>query len=375
MASERDDAADGVRGEGRRQAATRSPERRAGVRGEGRAAWSATRSPEAPAATRPRPEGAGKARVRTCVGCGERADADAPGLPLVRLILGPGGIVAVDPGDGGFGRGAHVHPRPDCLARAVQRGLPRAAKGRVSGVVLAHQDLGAEDAERPAAMDHGGSIFTEPGGSATPGAAIAGAPAGGIAPLTAASLARAIRQAVDRRVAGLLHAAVRSRGVAIGADAVSGACARGEAELVVVACDAAAGAELPEVRRAIAGGRAAAWGTKRALGVIAGGRRDEGVALLAITSGRIAAAAQEAIRVSDACASAERGAAAPERPGGGTTAQRGRSARSAPVKAPPRAIAKNEDAGVAEPGSTVRDPVVDGAAAKRRPRGWVRRIG
>jgi hypothetical protein len=30
---------------------------------------------------------------------------------------------------------------------------------------------------------------------------------------------------------------------------------------------------------------------------------------------------------------------------------------------------------VAEPGPGVRDPVVDGGAARRRPRGWVRRIG
>src|SRR5690349_23207315 len=51
--------------------------------------------------------------------------------------------------------------------------------------------------------------------------------------------------------------------------------------------------------RADAAGRGAAWGTKGSLGSIAGGRREQGVALLAITSGRIGAAAAEAIRVAE----------------------------------------------------------------------------
>lgn len=309
----------------------------------------------------PQPAAAGKARVRTCVGCGERTDVgaqphpSAPALPLVRLILGPDGSIAVDPGDGGFGRGAHVHPRPDCLAKAVQRGLPRVTRGRAE------------------------AVHVEPEGTA---------------PLRVEALARAVRQAVERRVEGLLRAATRTRAVAVGADAVSGACARGEAELVVVACDAAAGAELPEVRRAVAAGRAAAWGTKAALGSIAGGRREHGVALLAVTSGRIAAAAAEAIRIADACAAAERGAAE-RRPAKTRAAGRGPGAGPVTEGASDRRDSHSNDEGgspgassaapggspaevargLAKPGSAVRDPVVDGAATKRRPRGWVRRIG
>ena len=79
------------------------------------------------------------------------------------------------------------------------------------------------------------------------------------------------KRAMDRRIEGLLAAAVRSRRLARGADAVTGACRRGEAALVVVACDAAAAAELTEVRRAVAEGRAVAWGTKQRLGAIVPG--------------------------------------------------------------------------------------------------------
>src|SRR6185295_17282216 len=86
--------------------------------------------------------------------------------------------------------------------------------------------------------------------------------------LDADALARAIQGSMDRRVEGLLTAAVRSRQLARGADAVTGACQRGEAELVLVACDAAAAADLAEVRHAIAEGRAVAWGTKQRLGAI-----------------------------------------------------------------------------------------------------------
>lgn len=209
--------------------------------------------------------GAKKARVRTCVGCGERVEVAARGS-LVRLILGPEGEVAVDAGDGGFGRGAHVHPRPDCLAKAVQRGLAKAAKGRVHAV-----------------------------SSGT----------GELAPLRPDTLAAAIKSAMDRRIEGLLAAAVRSRQVALGSDAVTGACERGEAALVVVACDAAAAAELAVVRRAISEGRAVSWGTKLSLGAMFGGgeaARPSGVGVMALTSPRIAEAIREAVHIADGSA-------------------------------------------------------------------------
>lgn len=369
-----------------------------------------------------------KGRVRTCVGCGEQVDVgDVHGvLSLVRLILGPGGVVAVDPGDGGFGRGAHVHPRRDCLGGAVSRGLARAAKGRVHAI---HVDSEANDA---------------------PGVADGGAE--GIAPLTAVSLARAIRQAMDRRIQGLVRTAVRSHRSAIGADAVRGACGRGEAALVLVACDAAAGAELPEIRRAVTEGRAVAWGTKQGLGSLSSGPRKDGVAVLAITSPSLAAAVSWAVHTADACASIERG----ERGDGADAGGRGAPGRRArrhpktdgrtdlrenpegvtakpalPGSSPPRVPGEptgkvggagqasgtpgnenEEDEGAAacreeqegltgrrggagrllatapaignsgavgsiesSRGTTGRAPTVDRFAANRRPRGWVRRIG
>jgi len=319
------------------------------------------------------PAGAGEAeagggaprpgRARTCVGCGERVVAAAPGdpLPLVRLILGPGGVIAVDPGDGGFGRGAHVHPRPDCLAKAVQRGLARAAKGRVHAI---HAD-----------------------------------PEGEPAPLTVASLARAIREATDRRIQGLVRAAVRSRAVAIGADATADAIRRGAADLTLVACDAAAGADIREVQQAIAAGQAVAWGTKEALGVLAGGRREQGVAVLAVSSGRIAGALAEAVRVVDACAAVERGGEAAQRPPGGRNRGQARPAEPAALREARNSLQTETPHRMEESGAAIRqgsEPVAErsrgqgpaapgaapdvardgtgpGAAAKRRPRGWARR--
>ncbi|WP_437630808.1 DUF448 domain-containing protein [Sorangium sp. So ce854] len=320
-----------------------------------------------------------KGRVRTCVGCGERVVVDdARGArPLVRLILGPGGVIAVDPGDGGFGRGAHVHPRKDCLAGAVARGLARAAKGRVHAIV-GSAGLGAEGV----------------GGQAAPGAE----------PLTAASLARAIREATERRIQGLVRSAVRSQRAAIGADAVVGSCARGEAALVLVACDAAAGADLPEVQRAIAEGRAVAWGSKQTLGALAGGPRERDVAVMAISSASIAAAVASAVHVVDTCARIERGEDAAEG-GRGGAGRRGRPARRASARSDARSDQSARPAGGEEPpapesgvgrllatapgtgeggavggrgvvsGSAGRASTVDRVAANRRPRGWVRRIG
>ncbi|WP_437670906.1 DUF448 domain-containing protein [Sorangium sp. So ce131] len=277
-----------------------------------------------------------RGRARTCVGCGERVDVgDARGArSLVRLILGPGGVIAVDPGDGGFGRGAHVHPRKECLAGAVARGLARSAKGRVHTIVGPLAEGAAERAGDDAAQ--------------------------GAEPLTTASLARAIRAAMERRLEGLIRSAVRSQSAAIGADAVAGACARGEAALVLVACDAAAGAELPEVRRAVAEGRAVAWGSKQALGALAGGPRERGVAVMAISSASIADAVARAVHIVDTCGRVERGEDAAEAGGRGSAGagRRGRPARNAPA---PSA----EVAGSPEPTRTA--PGRGGQEPRRRP--------
>jgi ribosomal protein L7Ae-like RNA K-turn-binding protein len=172
-------------------------------------------------------------------------------------------------------------------------------------------------------------------------------------------LARAIRHAMHRRAEGLLRAAVRSRSAVIGADAAAEALDRGSAALAVVACDAAAGAELPQVQRAIAEGRAVAWGTKEELGVLAGGRREQGVAVVAITSARIAAAIAEAVRVADVCAAVERGAG-PAGAAPGPTG-RGRAQKSLQKAAPRRMTAAGEETGP--------------DAAERRSRGRVGRTG
>ncbi|HSV37410.1 MAG TPA: YlxR family protein [Nocardioidaceae bacterium] len=54
--------------------------------------------------------------VRTCVGCRERA----PKKELLRVVAGDGTLVP-DPAGRAPGRGAHVHPTPECLALALRR--------------------------------------------------------------------------------------------------------------------------------------------------------------------------------------------------------------------------------------------------------------
>jgi ribosomal protein L7Ae-like RNA K-turn-binding protein len=131
-----------------------------------------------------------------------------------------------------------------------------------------------------------------------------GGAAGRLVPLVPSSLARAIVSSLDRRVQGLVVAAARARKLAPGTDAVTGAEARGQAALIVVATDAAAGAELSAVRRAVSEGRAVSWGTKRALGALCSGadsaKREMGLAVIAIKDDRIAAALREAVQAAAA---------------------------------------------------------------------------
>jgi ribosomal protein L7Ae-like RNA K-turn-binding protein len=252
---------------------------------------------------------------------------------LVRLIVNPNGEVAVDARGGGFGRGAHVHPRPECLVRAVQRGLSRSAKTRVHTI-------------QPEPVVSGKSSSSE------------------CEPLHVESLARAIEYAMHRRIEGLLVAAVRSKHIAIGAAATSGALERGEAELVVVASDAAAAADLTHVRRAIVEGRAVAWGTKDRLGAFGGRQvRSDGLAVLAITSRQIGEALQEAVHVADACAAIAAGKPkmqTPTKPAGdhaseqavqrrNSAAERGNS-REASARVPP-SKAREHGLPHGEPGS------------------------
>ncbi|HEX6273350.1 MAG TPA: YlxR family protein [Polyangiaceae bacterium] len=160
--------------------------------------------------------------TRTCVGC----QAAAPAGELVRVVLGPDGSLAPDPRGGAFGRGAWLHPRPECLARAIPRGVARALKSEVR--------------------------------------------------TSAEEFSVLLRRAGIRRLLGLVGSAFRARKAAVGATAVEEVLATGQDCLVVVATDAHAAAAGYGVSRAVALGRALAASTKVELGG-ALGRAEVGV--------------------------------------------------------------------------------------------------
>src|SRR6185503_19931984 len=109
--------------------------------------------------------------------------------------------------------------------------------------------------------------------------------------------------ATARRIEGLLASAARSKQLVLGSEAVTSASQRGEAELIVVATDALAAADLTAVRLALAEGRAVAWGSKERLGAaLLHKRADAGLAVLAITSRSLARSLRCAVRIADACA-------------------------------------------------------------------------
>jgi len=192
---------------------------------------------------------------RTCVGCGLRDDATA----MVRLVVAEDEVV-FDLAGRAFGRGAHLHARPDCIAKAP-RGIARTFKRdpKVDG-----RGLGAR--------------------------------------LTAAC---------DRRMAGLLLAGRRINALAIGTDASFEAFRRG-APLLLVAVDAGTIAQSLEVQGAVAEGRAIAWKTKEELGSLLG---QEAVAICAVRHTGIADELKVLRAAADAAAVATReGAECSRRP-------------------------------------------------------------
>jgi predicted RNA-binding protein YlxR (DUF448 family)/ribosomal protein L7Ae-like RNA K-turn-binding protein len=185
------------------------------------------------------------------VGCGRTAAPDE----LLRVVLGSqvddAREIAVDVAGGSFGRGAHVHPKSDCLAKACKSGLARSFKCKVS-----------------------------------------------------ASLPEICAQIVDgydRRIAGLLVGGRRAGHLAVGADQAASAM-QSDAPLLVVASDAGTVVDKGFVARAVAEGRAVVWKNKVQLGTLLG--RDE-VSVVAVTNEAIAEQIQRARSRSEACRSRE----------------------------------------------------------------------
>ncbi len=191
-----------------------------------------------------------RARTRTCVGCGvaEARDGSVASRAggLVRMVV-EGGEVAFDLATKSFGRGAWVHARPACLAKAP-RGLGRSLR-------------------RPGRSNDASS-----------------AP---LTPVDAAFLGARLVAACDARMAGLMLAARRLRAVEVGAEAALRALGlEGHPRaLAVVAVDAGSVATSPAVARAAADGRAIAWSTKIDLGALLGA---ETVAICAVCHESIA---------------------------------------------------------------------------------------
>jgi len=182
-----------------------------------------------------------RAHERTCVGCRRK---DAAGA-LVRLVLGVDGVV-VDAAGGAFGRGVHVHPSRDCVAKACRGGLSAAAKRDVRA------DAGAVCAE--------------------------------------------IRGAYERRAAGLILGARRAGHLAVGADAAEEALGEG-APMVVLATDAGA-----DTRRRFARWPAQAFGTKASLGAVLGTPE---TAVFAVCHDGVSKALSEALNVATAVSGSE----------------------------------------------------------------------
>jgi predicted RNA-binding protein YlxR (DUF448 family) len=192
---------------------------------------------------------------RTCVGCGLRDAASA----MVRLVVAEDEVV-FDLAGGAFGRGAHLHSRPECIAKAP-RGLAKAFKRELK--------------------------------------------------LDAGELAARLSAACDRRMSGLMLAARRTNVLAVGADASLEAIRRG-APLAVVAVDAGKIAQTLEVQGAAAEGRAIAWKAKSELGALLG---EEAVAICAVRHPGIASELKVLRAAADAAAVATReGAECSRRP-------------------------------------------------------------
>lgn len=173
---------------------------------------------------------AARARVRACAACQKPGEPDE----LVRWVLGPDGHVVPDLGARAFGRGAWLHPAPDCLRKA-QSALSRSFRTQV---------------------------------------------------LTSAEEAvQLLSEAAGVQVGRLLGQAKRQGLLSEGGTLTEEAYQEGRASAILVAADAGRATLKPWLERAIEAGRARIWGTKDELGRFWG--RPE-VAVLGILDQRLA---------------------------------------------------------------------------------------
>lgn len=202
-----------------------------------------------PGVTLDRPPRGAKVRLRSCVACRQKADP----AELTRWVFTGSGGVLPDLGQGEFGRGAWLHPVPDCLKKAPG-GFARSFKAPINS--------------------------------------------------SPAELAALLGSAADRRVVALLAAAHRSRKLAVGRTAVEKEIEADRCRLLVVATDAKSAARATEVQKTVAAGGAVGWGTKTLLGGLAG-RTEAG--LLAVTDDGLASAVKATIAMAHSARVAQSG--------------------------------------------------------------------
>jgi predicted RNA-binding protein YlxR (DUF448 family) len=228
-----------------------SPKRRRGPKGPRAGARAASQPGRGgPSSSPTRPRSALHEHKRTCVGCGKREDVEVRGSDLVRVVRAPSGEIAVDASAGGGAlgsRGANLHTRRACIARAAERSLGRALGGPITA--------------------------------------------------DAAAIEAMVIAALVRRLGGLLASARGRRELVIGAEACEEQGQRLGA--LLVATDAGSSQSKRFVGEAVERGVAVALGRKAELAAWMGQERSEGVALLGVAMGSVAA---EVLRVARAVA-------------------------------------------------------------------------
>ena len=148
---------------------------------------------------------------------------------LVRWVRDNEGEIVPDLLGRSFGRGAWVHPRPDCLKKLIP-GLSKSFKAPIK--------TSSEDA------------------------------------------VQRLSQAAAHRVGQLIGSANRQNRLVFGGDATEEAYRQGKASLVLVTTDARSALKKGFVQEAVSAGHACSWGTKETMGALLG--RAE-VAVLAVT--------------------------------------------------------------------------------------------